>query len=182
MASNEVYFVHPKTGIRKTAPVGYSWTTLFFGPFPMLFRKKIKWFLLILLASIFTYWLVPIVLSFMINKLYIKSLVAEGFDAVGVKYGSVDSVASILGVALPVAALAAMTAVVASASNDTSNTNANVNETNNTNPIAHAITNTAKDMASDAVTNAVATEVEGDFADDGEEEEYDEDEGWEESR
>jgi hypothetical protein len=37
---------NPNTGIIKKAPVGISYTTLFFGGFPALFRGDLMWFLI----------------------------------------------------------------------------------------------------------------------------------------
>lgn len=34
---------YKKEGITVSLPIGFSWTSLFFGPFPALFRGDIKW-------------------------------------------------------------------------------------------------------------------------------------------
>lgn len=101
MANNTIYFENPKTGQMKEAPVGFSWTTFFFGPFPMLFRSNWKWFTIILLLAMFTWGLSNLVFMFLINKLHIKDLVADGFKAKSVKSGTIDDVSTSLGLQLP---------------------------------------------------------------------------------
>lgn len=85
----------------KEAPVGFSWTTFFFGPFPMLFRGNWKWFAILLLLAMFTWGLSNLVFMFLINKLHIKDLVADGFKAKSVKNGTLDQVGTSLGMHLP---------------------------------------------------------------------------------
>ena len=70
---------NPNTGIIKTAPVGFSWTTLFFGGFPSLFRGDIKWFIIQLIVDCFTFCVAVFVFPFICNKLYIKNLLEKGF-------------------------------------------------------------------------------------------------------
>lgn len=110
MANNTIYFENPRTGQMKEAPVGFSWTTFFFGPFPMLFRGNWKWFAIILLLAMMTWGLSNLVFMFMVNKLHIKDLVADGFKAKSVKSGSIDAVAASTGLQIPVLEPAAATA------------------------------------------------------------------------
>lgn len=63
----------------KTAPVGFSWTTLFFGFFVPLLRGDWMWAAIILVANIFSYGLASIVFAFVYNKIYMKSLFSKGF-------------------------------------------------------------------------------------------------------
>ena len=63
----------------KTAPVGFSWTVLFFGFFPPLFRCDWLWAIIILLANLLTYGIGGIVLAFLYNKFYLKSLLSNGY-------------------------------------------------------------------------------------------------------
>ncbi len=79
--------MNPKTGEMKTALYGYSWTTLFFGGFPALFRKDFLTFLgFFLITAIFCLFLSFIFLiiifvawSFMYNKYYSINLLKQGF-------------------------------------------------------------------------------------------------------
>jgi len=100
MANNSIYFENSSSGKKKDAPVGFSWTTLFFGPFPLLFRGSVKWFAIILLGALVTFGASNLVFMFLINKLYIKDLIAAGYKAKGVKSGTLDEVAKSLELAL----------------------------------------------------------------------------------
>ena len=63
----------------KKVPLGYSWTTLFFGIFPSLFRGD--WFVCFCLtiACVLTGGLASIVFSFVYNKMYAKALFNNGY-------------------------------------------------------------------------------------------------------
>lgn len=63
----------------KKAPVGYSWTVLFWGGIPALFRQDWVWGIGLVAAGIFTGGLAGIICSFFYNKVYIKSLVDKGY-------------------------------------------------------------------------------------------------------
>jgi hypothetical protein len=63
----------------KKAPVGFSWTTAFFGGIPALFRQDWLWGIGLILASAVTYGLAGVVMGFIYNKLYIKALFAKGY-------------------------------------------------------------------------------------------------------
>ena len=68
-----------RSGLIKEAPVGFSWTTLFFGFFPALIRGDMKWAVIIFAATFVTFGLAGIVFAFIYNRLYIQSLVEKGF-------------------------------------------------------------------------------------------------------
>jgi hypothetical protein len=82
----KIIFEHPQTGETKEAPVGFSWTMLFFGVFVPLFRGDFKWALITFLAAIVTFGISWFVFPFIYNKLYIKDLLSKGFkvkDVIG---------------------------------------------------------------------------------------------------
>ena len=66
-------------GIVKEAPVGFSWTTFFFGFFPAAIRGDWLWAMIILVASFFTFGISTIVFAFVYNRLYIQQLLKQGF-------------------------------------------------------------------------------------------------------
>lgn len=92
---------HPATGIIKTAPVGFSWTTLFFSGFPALFRGDMKWFFIQLLCSMITWGLSACVFMFIYNKLYIKKLLEKGFKVKAVEGGTMEQANYKPGINLP---------------------------------------------------------------------------------
>ena len=64
----------------KSAPVGFSWTTFFFGPFPALFRGDLKWFIIMLIVGVFTIWIANfIIFGAIYNKRYLVDLMSKGF-------------------------------------------------------------------------------------------------------
>ena len=68
-----------KSGVVKEAPVGFSWTTFFFGFFPALIRGDWLWALIICAATFVTFGLSGIVFAFIYNRLYIQRLLKQGF-------------------------------------------------------------------------------------------------------
>lgn len=79
MAFDTVQLENPRTGQLRAAPIGFSWTTFFFGPFPMMFRGAWKWFFIILVTNVITWGFAGLVWMFIINKLYLKDLINDGF-------------------------------------------------------------------------------------------------------
>jgi len=92
---------NPNTGITKKAPVGFSWTTLFFSVLPALFRGDAKWFLIQLLIACFTGGLSAIVFAFIYNKTYIHKLLEKGFKVKDVEGGTLEKARAKLGINLP---------------------------------------------------------------------------------
>lgn len=78
---NRILLKHPQTLENKVVPLGFSWTTLFFGPLTALDRGDFKWFFLMILYTVFTRvsWLI---FPFIYNKLYIKDLIKKGYKPV----------------------------------------------------------------------------------------------------
>jgi hypothetical protein len=104
MAYTEIQFKKENTGEMKKAPVGFSWTTAFFGIFPALFRGDFKWGLIMALIAIITFGLSHFVFMFIYNKLYIKKLIEDGYKAESISNNDFNKVSSSLGIDIPVMA------------------------------------------------------------------------------
>lgn len=63
----------------KKAPIGFSWTTFFFGGIPALIRKDWFWGLGMLVGNMITYGIVGLVCAFFYNKEYVKTLLKQGY-------------------------------------------------------------------------------------------------------
>lgn len=97
-----------ETGITKNAYYGFSWTTVFFGFFPALFRSDfmtfIGGFIIAAIIGILTFGigslLIHLIWSFMYNKYYTRKLIEQGYVFAG---GETDNAlaASALGVVAP---------------------------------------------------------------------------------
>ncbi len=79
MAYTSITFEHPKTNAIREAPVGFSWTVLFFGPFPAMFRGDWKYFGIMFLAAILSFGFSGLVFMFIYNRMSIQDLVSTGY-------------------------------------------------------------------------------------------------------
>ena len=104
MAFDKLNLKNPSTGEIKQAPVGFSWTTFFFGMFVPLIRADWLMAVIMLGVAMITFGLSNIVFAFIYNKLYIKNLIyKEGFKVTGSNNGNLDKVSASLGLELPMA-------------------------------------------------------------------------------
>jgi len=62
------------SGEKKECPIGFSWTTFFFGFFVPLFREDWKWCAIMLLAAPASFGLSWLVFPFIYNSMYINDL------------------------------------------------------------------------------------------------------------
>lgn len=83
MAYATVNFENPITGHLRQAPVGFSWTTLFFGLIPSLFRGHWVGALIQLICAVITFGISGLVFPFIYNKMYLNHLVNQGFKVTG---------------------------------------------------------------------------------------------------
>lgn len=74
-----ITMLNPKTGAMKQAPIGFSWTTFFFGPFPALIRGQIGMGLVIWALILPTLGISTLVFAFKYNKMYVKYLLEKGY-------------------------------------------------------------------------------------------------------
>ena len=79
MASTKVMLKHSTSILLKEAPFGFSWTTLFFGFFPALFRGDIKWGIIQLVLSCLTFGISWFVFPFIYNSIYARGLLENGY-------------------------------------------------------------------------------------------------------
>jgi hypothetical protein len=63
----------------KEAPVGFSWTSLFFGPLVPLIRSDFMIFLMCFILSIISSGISSIIQAFVYNKAYARSLIQAGY-------------------------------------------------------------------------------------------------------
>lgn len=101
MAYTSIVFKNPHTGAMKEAPVGFSWTTLFFGFFPALFRGDFKWAIIMFILSMITFGLSGFVFMFIYNKLYIKDLIGAGYKAQSIASGDMSLASAKIGMQIP---------------------------------------------------------------------------------
>lgn len=101
MAYAKIIFENPRTGRVRTAPVGFSWTVSFFGPFPALLRGDWKWTVIMGLLALITGGISSMIFMFLYNKTYIQELIASDFQARSVEGSDFDTVAAELDITIP---------------------------------------------------------------------------------
>jgi hypothetical protein len=87
LMATQVLLQNPITGVQKTGLYGFSWTSLFFGGFPALFRGDVGIGLgLIVVGAIagvigvgFGWFIVGVIWAFIYNKLYTTKLLDAGY-------------------------------------------------------------------------------------------------------
>ena len=99
MAKTKISLYHPDRQKFCLAPVGFSWTTLIFGPFPLALRRPCAWMLMFAVGLIgpATFLVSDLVFAFCVNRLYIRSLIKKGYRVRGVAVEKLDEVARSLG-------------------------------------------------------------------------------------
>lgn len=68
-----------KNNVLKEVPFGFSWTNLFFGLFVPLLRGDLKWAFVMLILAVLTCGFSQMIFPFFYNKIYIKSLLENGW-------------------------------------------------------------------------------------------------------
>ena len=91
---------NPHSGIIKKAPVGFSWTTLFFGPLPALCRGDFKWFFIQLLCALPFGMGFPL-FAFLYNKIHLKKCLEAGYKVKSVEGSTIEALNIKLGLELP---------------------------------------------------------------------------------
>lgn len=89
--ATQIKMENPRTGETVKGLYGFSWTTLFFGSFPALFRKDfitfIGTFVVLVILAVFTMGIgstiAMLAWAFMYNKYYTTNLVKKGFMFAG---------------------------------------------------------------------------------------------------
>ena len=83
MAYATLHLKQPMSGQLRAAPVGFSWTSLFFGFLPAAFRGHWSMAIIMVLLALLTFGLSGIYFAFAYNRMYINHLLNEGYQAVG---------------------------------------------------------------------------------------------------
>ena len=100
MAYATINFIQPFSGRLRTAPVGFSWTTLFFGFLPSLLRGHWIGALVQFVLALATMGISGLVFPFIYNKMYIKYLVGDGYKVQSTSR-DVDRISESLNLQLP---------------------------------------------------------------------------------
>lgn len=68
-----------QNGVIRSIPVGFSWTTLFFGFFVPLFRGDWIWFLIMLFVGVSSLGVLNLIFAFLYNRIYANKLISSGW-------------------------------------------------------------------------------------------------------
>lgn len=79
MAHSKLILKNPSDGTIKSAPIGFSWTVLFFGFLVPIYRKDWFWAFVMLILEIPTLSFISIIFAFFYNKIYARKLFRKGY-------------------------------------------------------------------------------------------------------
>lgn len=71
---------HKDTAVIRNAPIGFSWTSLFFGFWVPLLRGDFVWCLLYIILSTVSLGLFWIIFPFIYNKIFLRKLLEKGYN------------------------------------------------------------------------------------------------------
>lgn len=77
MAHSKILLSRP--GNSKAVPIGFSWTTLFFGFFTPLSRGDFLHGFILFCLALPTALLIDVIYAFIYNKIYVKKLIGQGY-------------------------------------------------------------------------------------------------------
>lgn len=90
-----------RDGVTRTAPVGFSWTVLFFNFLVPLIRGHVVMGAVMLAVAVFSFLLSAIVFAFFYNRMYLNYLLDKGYRFKDIESGkSREELEEILGFAL----------------------------------------------------------------------------------
>ena len=98
MAFAVITLENKKTKLVRQAPIGYSWTNLFFGFFVPLIRGDWKWALIFFILGWISFGFASFITSFFYNKLYAEELIKNGFRVKSLNGANKNLVKAKLGV------------------------------------------------------------------------------------
>ncbi len=85
--STKISLKHTHSGVIKPAPIGFSWTTFFFGGFPALLRGDLKWAVIMWIIwlsglglSLLTFGITSLVFGIVLGVIYNKRYVVERME------------------------------------------------------------------------------------------------------
>ena len=101
MAYTKITFENPVSGQIREAPIGFSWTVLFFGFFPPLFRGDWKWAVIMFFLAMLTMGISNLVFMFIYNNFYVKDLIGSGYKAKSIESGDMTEASTKIGINIP---------------------------------------------------------------------------------
>lgn len=85
-----INMIQPTSRKRDKGYTGVSWTCLFFGPFPALYRGHLFGFIGMTIVNLATFGLSAFVFIFVYNAWHYHSLLSRGFHPAGHQFGSAE--------------------------------------------------------------------------------------------
>jgi hypothetical protein len=92
MAHSNVTMISDERHDITSAPIGFSWTTLFFGFFVPLFRNDYMWAIIMMVFSVLTLFVSNIPFAFLYNRIYLTKLLKQKYTVCNIEGDNPDKV------------------------------------------------------------------------------------------